>query len=286
MVCVFWNTRWLSLLDADLPAARHRTLMIQSVGYFLWLKISYSLPFAGGVTSSLYLSANLPCAWSQKGKCKNRVHSWGLVWASISLPFSPMSVACTIDSRVMLYYLCLEYLRWKMVGRVPSSPHKACSSLGMRFREGHVKVTMCKQMFVAEVYCVCVCYFPPILKSLLVCSWSWRRSMCPKSTVYQRKMWSQPSLMDCLGYLQHRYTVAIEPATYFHLTDRFHSFRPTPLARFAGSSEDRALTLYKGWRQESHDSCSVSCNDSTSTTNNGTTTTQQTNKQSFHYFQY
>ena len=82
------------------------------------------------------------------------------MWVSISLPFSPMSVACTIDSRVMLYYLCLQYLGWRKVGRVPSSPHKACSSLGMRFREGHVKVTMCKQMFVAEVYCVCVCYFP------------------------------------------------------------------------------------------------------------------------------
>ena len=82
--------------------------------------------------------------------------------------------------------------------------------------------------------------------------------------------------MDCLGYLQHRYTVAIEPATYFHLTDRFHSFRPTLLARFAGSSEDRALTSYKGWRQESHDSCSVSCNNSIPTTNNGTTTQHNT----------
>ena len=81
--------------------------------------------------------------------------------------------------------------------------------------------------------------------------------------------------MGCLGCLQHRYAVAVEPAAYFHLTDCFHPFRPTPLARFAGSSEDRVLTLYKGWRQESHDSCSVSCNDSTPTTNNSTITTQQ-----------
>jgi len=82
--------------------------------------------------------------------------------------------------------------------------------------------------------------------------------------------------MGCLGCLQHRYAVAVEPAAYFHLTDRFHPFRPTPLARFAGSSEDRVLTLYKGWRQESHDSCSVSCNYSTPTTNNSTTTDNDT----------
>ena len=62
-----------------------------------------------------------------------------------------------------------------------------------------------------------------------------------------------------VGQLLHMILFPPTSPSFILLTSFGHP-RPTLLARFAGSSGDRVLTLYNGWRQESRGSCSVSCN--------------------------